>query len=326
MKWMEIRIVYEAPDPHTAMDLVSDIFSDIGRPGVVHETPEDEPGTDWAGDAPPRSRERAVIGYLPINEQFSDAVAFLSEKLAFLEKTCRIRSRMTRRPMDEEDWAESWKSHFHPFRVGERIIVKPSWHAYDPLPDDLIIEIDPGMAFGSGTHATTAMCIRLLEKHLRAKDRFLDIGCGSGILMLAAEKLGAAHLTGVDTDPVAVSVAVENMIRNRIGPDRFHVFAGDLTAGATGRFDVVCANILTHVVFTLIGIVQPLMTPGSILICSGISIQGRDDILSQMCAHGFDVMDELAEAGWVAVAARATSHMKGIENPSSAQPTKKTIT
>jgi len=306
MKWMELRITYEGPDPDTAMDLISDIFADIGRPGVVQETPENEPGTDWAGDAPPRSRDRAVIGYLPENDQLPDAISALSEKLAFLEKRCHIRSRVTRRLMDEEDWAESWKSHFHPFRIGDRIVVKPSWRLYDPLPDDLIIEIDPGMAFGTGTHATTAMCIRLMEKHLRSGDRFLDIGCGSGILMLAAEKLGAADMTGVDTDPVAVSVSMENMIRNRIDRGKFHVFSGELTAGVTGRFGLVCANIRTRVICDLLGVIPPVLAPGGILICSGISTRGRDEILTQMQIRGFDLIDELIETDWVALAARAS--------------------
>jgi ribosomal protein L11 methyltransferase len=326
MKWMEIRIIYEAPDPHTAMDLISDIFTDIGRPGVVQETPDDEPGTDWAGDAPPRSRERAVIGYLPENDQLSNAVSILSEKLTFLEKTCNIRSRVTRRRMDEEDWAESWKSHFHPFRIGERIVVKPSWHPYDPLPHDLILEIDPGMAFGTGTHATTAMCIRLLEKHLRNGDRFLDIGCGSGILMLAADKLGAADMTGVDTDPVAVSVATENMARNRIDREKFHIFSGDLTTGVTGRFDLVCANIRTRIICDLLGLIPPVLAPGGILICSGISTRGRDEILAQMRVHGFDIINELIETDWMALAVRVTSRIRETGNLPSSQPPKKTAT
>lgn len=305
MKWIEVRIAYEAPDPDTAMDLISDIFIDLGRPGVVQETPDDEPDTDWAGDAPPRSQDRAVIGYFPENDQLSGAIGVLSEKLASLEKTCHIRSRMTRRRIDEEDWAESWKSHFHPVRVGDRIVVKPSWHPYASLPDDLILEIDPGMAFGTGTHATTAMCIRLMERYLRPKDRFLDIGCGSGILMLAAEKLGAADMTGVDTDPVAVSVTMENMIRNRIDREKFNVFIGDLTTVVAGCFHLVCANIRTRVIHGLLSVIPPVMSPGGILICSGITTRSRDEILKEMRVRKFDLIDELIETDWVALAACA---------------------
>jgi ribosomal protein L11 methyltransferase len=305
MKWMEVRIVFDAPDPDTAMDLISDIFIDLGRPGVVQESPGAEPGTDWADDAGPLSRHHAVIGYLPENDRWSASRGVLAEKLAVLEKTCHIRSRLTWRRIDEQDWAESWKSHFHPLRIGDRIVVKPSWHPYDPLEDDLIIEIDPGMAFGTGTHATTAMCIRMMEKHLRPKDRFLDIGCGSGILMLAAEKLGAADMTGVDTDPVAVSVATENLLRNRIDGKKFDVFSGDLTAGVTGRFHIVCANIRTRVIRDLLSVIHPVLAPDGLLICSGIATRSREEILMEMRVRRFDLIDELTESDWVALAVRA---------------------
>jgi ribosomal protein L11 methyltransferase len=303
MKWMEVRIIFDGPDPDTAMDLISGIFVDLGRPGVIQEGLQPEPDTDWADDAPPLPRRCAVIGHLPENDQLAAAVTAINRQLAVLETTCRVTSEIKLRSMDEEDWAESWKSHFHPFRIGDHIIVKPSWHDYHPLPGDLILEIDPGMAFGTGTHATTSMCIRLLERHLRPGDRVLDIGCGSGILMLAAEKLGASHITGVDTDPVAVSVAAENMIRNRITPDKFQVFSGNLTTGVDGRFEVVCANIRTHVIHHLMGVIRDVLTPGGLLICSGITRRGREEILAEMHFQGLALIDELTDAEWVAMAA-----------------------
>ncbi len=304
MKWMEVKIFFDGPDPDMAMDLISGIFIDLGRPGVIQEGCDHEPDTDWADDAPPQSRHRAVIGHLPENDQLAAAIDTITQQLAVLETTCRVMSKIKLRRMDEEDWAESWKSHFHPFRIGEHIIVKPSWRVYHPLPGDLILEIDPGMAFGTGTHATTAMCIRLLERHLRSGDRFLDIGCGSGILMLAAEKLGAFHITGIDTDPVAVSVATENLIRNRIPRDKFRVFSGDLTAGVSGRFEMVCANIRTHVIRHLLGGIRDVLAPGGLLICSGITRRGQKEILEKMRVQGLDLIDEATDGEWVAMAAR----------------------
>lgn len=305
MKWMEIRIFFDGPDPDTAMDLISDIFMDLGRPGVIQEGFETSPDIDWAGDGPPESERRAVVGHLPEDDRLSAAIGAITEKLAVLKDTRGIVSGIELRSMDEEDWAESWKSHFHPLRIGDRIVVKPSWHAYDPLPDDLILEIDPGMAFGTGTHATTAMCIRLMERHLRTGDRFLDIGCGSGILMLAAEKLGASQLTGVDTDPVAVSVAEANLIRGRVETKKFHVSSGDLVTGVDGRFEFVCANIRTEVIRRLLRLIPPVLAPGGRLICSGITARGREEILTEMSVQGLDPIDELADAEWVALAARA---------------------
>ena len=206
--------------------------------------------------------------------------------------------------MDEEDWAESWKDFFYPEQITPTMVVKPTWREYTPKPGQQVIEIDPGMAFGTGTHPTTALCIELLEKKVRTGQAILDVGTGSGILLIAAAKLGAAQLTGVDLDPVAVEVAEANLCLNGIPEERFKLSCGNLTETVGGRFDGVVANILADVIVDLLDYLPPLVKPGGWLICSGIIQAYRDRVVRKMSSCGFLVEEVLARGDWVALAGR----------------------
>jgi ribosomal protein L11 methyltransferase len=310
MKYIEARVTFDHPDAGLAADLVAGVFFDFDLQGVVVEDPGMEPVEEWAEDAVARPSAHAVIGYLPGDERLDRRRAQLVDEIARMGNHLGLVYRISYRQVDEQDWAESWKAFFWPQKIGARIVVKPSWRDYDARPDDIVIEIDPGMAFGTGTHPTTSLCVRLIEAGLKPGDSFLDIGTGSGILMVAAGKLGAGRMCGVDRDELAVRIASENLGRNGIGAERFDLVQGSLAAPFQGRFDVVAANILTHVVLELLDDVPRVLKPGGIFICSGIIAENKDLVVGRMTSMNFEVLDVRLQEGWVAIAGRAPSSLK----------------
>lgn len=202
----------------------------------------------------------------------------------------------------EEDWANNWKQYFKPFRVGQRMVVKPTWEDWDAAPDDLIIEIDPGMAFGTGTHETTALCIELIEKYYTA-GRLLDIGTGSGILAIAAALLGAKDVYAIDIDEDAVRVAKENVNQNGLS-DRILVEKGDLLKGVRGTYEFAVANILAPVICMLAAPLLAYLAPGGTFVCSGIIREMRDDVYAALTKAGYEILEERSRGDWYAFAAR----------------------
>ncbi len=314
MQYIEARVTFDHPDAGLAADLVAGVFFDFDLQGVVVEDPGMEPVEEWAEDAVARSSSHAVIGYLPGDERLDRRRAQLEDEIARMGNHLGLVYRISYRQVDEQDWAESWKAFFWPQKIGVRIVVKPSWRDYDARPDDIVIEIDPGMAFGTGTHPTTSLCVRLIEAGLKPGDSFLDIGTGSGILMVAAGKLGAGRMCGVDRDELAVRIASENLGRNGIDAERFDLVQGSLAAPFQGRFDVVAANILTHVVLELLDDVPRVLQPGGVFICSGIIAENQDLVVGRMTAMDFEVLDVRLQEGWVAIAGRAPSSSKSYQH------------
>lgn len=247
-----------------------------------------------------------VVGYLPADERTAERLMTLSSMLTGLTSDVigfdAGTLAVSTNTVHDEDWAETWKSYYKPFRVGERLVVKPVWEDFDAKQDDIILEIDPGAAFGNGTHETTAMCLALLETELHAGDSVLDIGTGSGILALAAARLGASHVLAVDLDPVAARVAGENVERNGLS-GVIDVQVGDLLAGIDIRADVVIANIIADVIILLSGAAAQHMKPGGTFLCSGIIRDREADVLSALSGAGFAVRHIERKGEWVAIVA-----------------------
>jgi len=322
MKWIEVKVIFDHPEPETGADLVADIFYDMSLSGVIIDGLLPEPLDAWAEDIKRPSPENAVRGFFPKDDRLEWRLADIRDALHRLEALAGLSSTLSLRELDEEDWAESWKAHFHPERVGSRIVVKPTWRTYDPLPGELVIEIDPGMAFGTGTHPTTMLCVRMIETYLRPGDRFLDVGTGSGILMVTAHRLGASRLSGVDSDPLAVEVAGRNLRLNHVPADAWEVIEGDLSAPLTRRFDLIAANILTDVVIRLLPDLPRLMTGPGRVILSGIVAENRDRVIRAMAEQGLKAMDVRESEGWVAIAGeRAGSPVPSLDrgNPALAE-------
>jgi ribosomal protein L11 methyltransferase len=217
----------------------------------------------------------------------------------------------------EEDWAHAWKKFYKPMHIGKRIVLKPSWEEFTPEPDDLVVELDPGMAFGTGLHPTTRLCVAALEETIQAGDQVLDVGTGSGVLAIVAAKLGATAILATDIDPIAVDVARENMQINGLAlapTGQIDIRLGSIPAGMAGRFQVVVANILAEVIAGLfdakyenVPLLEPLATGGT-MILSGI-IEERAFLVEEAVArHGLTLVKREQEGDWVALFVRHTGN------------------
>jgi ribosomal protein L11 methyltransferase len=304
MKWIEAKVSFDHSDVSLIADLISNVFYDLGLQGVVVDDPKLEPEEDWAEDAIGRPTRYAVTGYFHKDNQIDERCKALEAGLVRLKEQLVFFYRINYRELDEEDWAHAWKAYFWPQKIGSRIVVKPTWRSYRADADDIVIELDPGMAFGTGTHPTTALCIKMIEAHLRPDDSFLDVGTGSGILMVAAAKLGAGHLCGVDKDDVAVDVAARNLALNQIDPGRYRLAAGNLVDRINERFRFVVANILTHVILELLQDIKGTLEDDGVLVCSGIILEKRQSVISEMERMGFEIIDRQVEEEWVALVGR----------------------
>ena len=205
--------------------------------------------------------------------------------------------------VQDEDWAENWKQYYKPTRIGQSLVICPSWETFEPKPGDHVIQMDPGMAFGTGTHETTSMCMEQLEHYITPGCSCIDVGCGSGILALAAAELGAKDALAIDLDPDAVKVAAENVERNHLG-GTIRVMHGDLLEQQDEKADVIVANIIADVVCFLAAHAKHNLNPNGIFICSGIIREREPDVQNALDKAGYTIDRRLQKGEWVCIAAR----------------------
>lgn len=245
-----------------------------------------------------RDRDHALIHiYISPDENPAEALSFLQQQLT----ACSIPHQLMRENVREEDWATAWRQYYKPVRVGQKLMVVPSWEQYQAQEGDVVITLDPGMAFGTGTHATTRLCMRLIEQYLIPGQDMLDVGTGSGILAVTALKLGARKAVGVDIDATAVRVAGENAALNGV-EDNLSVICGDLACDVKGSFQLITANIVADIIIRLTPDVPPLLKEGGTFVVSGIIDSREQDVRDALQANGFHVISSLTEGGWVALA------------------------
>ena len=306
MEWLEAKIDFDAESTVAAEELIAEVFYRFGVKGVVVDDPTMEvpPGTDVILEDAVRPTVNAVSGYFPAAVFDQEQRRQFEAALEGLDGPLQMRHRVLYRAVHEEDWAESWKAFFWPEKISARIVVKPTWRDYHPTGDERVLEIDPGMAFGTGAHPTTALCIQLLETTLKPEDRLLDVGTGSGILIAAAALLGASAVHGIDNDPVAVNVARQNLIHNAVPADRCRVWQGDLVSGVDERYDLVVANILADVIIALLPDISSVLLPGGRFICSGILYSQQDAVADRARSLGFELREVRLREEWVAMAFR----------------------
>jgi ribosomal protein L11 methyltransferase len=304
MEWIEAKIEFDTTADIAAEELIADVFYTFDVKGVVVEDPDTEVPPDVLMDEDVRPPVNSVSGYFPAQafdqkrrRAFERAVKELAGRLA-------MNYRVLYRSLAEEDWAESWKAFFWPEKVSEHFVVKPTWRDYKAQPGEIVIDIDPGMAFGTGSHPSTALCLGLMERLLLPEDRFLDVGTGSGILMVAAAHLGAAMLHGVDKDPLSVAIARQNLRRNHVAKERWRVWTGDLARETSGCYTFIAANIYANVIVNLLDHLGRVMAPGGRFICSGITADQVDTVQTALREAGFEVLTAEARENWVAMAAR----------------------
>ncbi len=309
--WLELSVTAE-PE---AMEAISEVMGRYTQGGVAIEEPYSL--LDDGQVAEPIAGAPATIRvYVPADAGGEEARARIEEGLWHLRQIGFGNiSQITTRRLAEEDWANAWKEHYHVAHLGKRTVIKPSWREYEPAPGEVVVELDPGMAFGTGLHPTTRTCLLALEDALRPGDRVLDVGSGSGILSLAALKLGAASVLGLDVSPVAVEAtranARANGVEDRIdvrlatlegaaGEPYFPLPPGVTILGAeVGAFDVVLANIIARVIAQLAPALVRAVRPGGTLIASGILAERRHEAEEPLRAAGLQDIHDVVEGDWV---------------------------
>ncbi len=225
------------------------------------------------------------------------SIEFLKNKL----KEQDISYKITTIKAKPTDWKNKWKEFYHPIRVGKNIVICPKWENYKLNEGDIKVVLDPGMAFGTGMHETTKMCVELLEDLVTHDCKILDIGCGSGILSIASLMLGAKSIVGVDIDTLAVKVSNENAKLNDLSNDAYKFICGNLTENISGKFDIICANIVADVIINMLNNIKQFMHKNSFLICSGIIKSKKDDVIDKLRSENFIVKTIKEKNDWIAI-------------------------
>lgn len=312
MKWTEIKVKTTTE----AVEAVANIFYEIGAQGVVIEDPNDF-----------LYQQKDEISWDYIEEEvfengYEGAIvkAYISEEENLLAKVEAIRESVNNLPsfglnigdgvieleeLDQQDWENAWKQYYKPIKVSEKIVIKPTWEDYEAKLNELVIELDPGMAFGTGTHETTNMCIQALERHIKSDDEVLDIGCGSGILSIAAAKLGAQSVVGVDLDPMAVRVAKENTEQNNM-LGFVEIRHGNLTEVVTHKANIVVANIIADIIIKLADDIADFMKEDGLFISSGIIMPRLEEVKAAIESKGFTILEVNTQGEWACITAKAS--------------------
>lgn len=246
-----------------------------------------------------KDRTKALVHvYISPEDSPAEAIAFLSERY----NAERIQHKIETAACVEEDWINNWKKYFKPIKVGQKLLIRPTWEEEYEAGDRKVLHLEPGLAFGTGTHETTRLCMELLEEYVQPDFEVLDVGCGSGILSVAALLLGAQKAVGVDIDALAVKTAVQNAEINHVA-DRFTGICGDLTDKVSGKYNIVVANIVADVIILLTKDIEQFMHHETVYLMSGIIDTREKDVLAAL-ADKFDIIARKTEKGWVALAAK----------------------
>lgn len=306
--WIEVTVVTSSE----ATEAVSGIFYTLDVQGVSIDDAKDvefkkkHPAyADFFDEAVLNKDKDAIVkGYFKETDDFDEIIKYIEEGVNNLTEYGLDKGKgiVTYHKVNEEDWENNWKKYYKPTKVGDRVVVKPIWEEYEAKDGELIVEMDPGMAFGTGTHETTRMCVKALEKYVKAEDTVFDIGTGSGILSIAAARLGAKHVVGVDLDPVAVDSATKNVGYNDIS--NIEILYGDLMEVVKGKAEIVVANILAPIVMILCDGVKEFINDGGFFIASGILNTQEEMIKEKMESVGFKIEEVIADGEWVCIVAK----------------------
>lgn len=317
MDWMELKI-YTA---EAGIEPLSGILINLGINGfVVQDSADfeaflaDKTGNwDYIDDdlMGLKNCETSLTVYLPENAQGAEMYDELKNSLSRLKAEDKDglmgRLEIESANVREEDWANNWKQYFKPLTVGNKLVIKPSWEEYRGDDGRTILEIDPASSFGTGQHNTTQLCLEMLEEYMNSSDVLLDMGCGSGILSIAAMLLGAKEVTAVDIDENSVRIAAENADKNHIAAEKYRTLCGNVIADLKLRekigsgYDIITANIVADVLIGMSSLFTGFLKPDGILIMSGIISERRDEVVAAAKAQGFLPLDEKEKDGWVAV-------------------------
>ena len=265
--------------------------------GIMIEDYSDIEGCKWDYiDTEILAKDRSVVSVSGYIAEQTDIIPVLEQLKLLLPADAKVEVISVK----QSDWANNWKKYYKPVHVGKNIVIKPSWEKYEKKPGEVVAELDPGMAFGTGTHETTTMCMELLERYAAGKT-ILDVGCGSGILSIVAMLLGAKSALGVDIDPVAVDVATENGEKNGLTSPGYVIKLGNLADDIEGKYDIAVANIVAEAIIMLAPDVKKFIAQDGIFICSGIIEDRIDDVKQKLTQYGYDIKEVIHRGEWAAM-------------------------
>ena len=296
MEWTDISITVAKRDADTA----EAIATMVANGGIYIEDYSDLEQQAWEiahvdlieQELLDKPRDVVIVHmYLAPDENPAEVLPLFEERL----KNSGIDYKLNTTGVEQEDWQNGWRKYYHPMDIGQHLAIVPSWQEYDT--DRVKLILDPGLAFGTGGHETTSLCLEALDERVKGGERVLDIGTGSGILAIAALKLGAASAEGVDIDPVAVRTAGENAALNGVA-DKLTVLVGDLSDKASGKYDIITANIVANAIMSLAPAVPGLMADNGVFIASGIIDSRKDEVLAALKAAGLAVQEVKEKRGW----------------------------
>ena len=313
MNWNEISVSTTT----LAVEIISNIFIESGSKGVMIEDPSDFhlQGQDpLAWDYMEKEvfdfghEDVRVIGYFSSEEDINEKISEIEKRLDYVKSLGLDTGTLEicKREVKQENWENEWKKYFNVQKVSGSIVIKPSWEEYTAKEGEKIIDIDPGMAFGTGTHETTRMCINAIEKYMNKGDSLIDIGCGSGILSIAAAHLGAEKVIAVDLDKLAVKVSKENVDLNGFS-NTIDVRYGDLTDVIDEKADVIVANIIADIIAKLSENIADFIKDGGYFISSGIINDKKDFVISKLKENNFDIIEENNDGEWNCIVSKVKS-------------------
>lgn len=308
MKLIEIRVIFDADSIKEAQNQIINILYEFGISGVKIDEPMKRHTLDfYRNEQDFVSNEYAVSAYFPDNAYTERRKELISNRFKeFFNEREDIIYNVDFYSLEDEDYQDSWKKYVFTEKISDRFVVKPTWREYEAEDGELLIEIDPGRAFGTGTHPTTYLCVQMMEKYIKEGQSIIDVGTGSGILMVAGDKLGASEIWGVDIDESAVEVARENLNLNKVSEDKTKLLVGNLlNVVEDKKFDVVIANILADVIILLLKDISKVVNKNGLIILSGIIEDKKNEIIKISKENNLNLIDEKIEKEWVSLCLQA---------------------
>lgn len=301
MKWIKVRVDYFSDNLEETKAKLVNMFNEIGinQVEVIDYFSENE--LDYNANFSNKNDVWSIIGYVVDNRFANTKLNIIFNNLKeFTENENEFMYEIFTAKCNDEDWQDEWKKYFHTVNITDNIVIKPSWDEYEPSDNEIVVEIDPGLAFGTGTHETTSLCVEFLEKYAQNKKKLLDIGCGSGILMLIGKKLGVEKVVGIDIDEKVNDVVLENFSKNGIN-ENFQVIIGNLVDDVNEKYDLVVSNILVDVLEKLLEDIEKILEKDATVIFSGILNEKEEAFLKKAKNYNLKQIDRKEKNNWVSL-------------------------
>lgn len=301
MKWIKVRVDYFSDNLEETKAKLVNMFNEIGinQVEVIDYFSENE--LDYNANFSSKNDVWSIIGYIVDNRFANTKLNIIFNNLKeFMENENEFMYEIFTAKCNDEDWQDEWKKYFHTVNITDNIVIKPSWDEYEPSDNEIVVEIDPGLAFGTGTHETTSLCVEFLEKYAQNKKKLLDIGCGSGILMLIGKKLGVEKVVGIDIDEKVNDVVLENFSKNGIN-ENFQVIIGNLVDDVNEKYDLVVSNILVDVLEKLLEDIEKILEKDATVIFSGILNEKEEGFLKKSKNYNLKQIDRKEKNNWVSL-------------------------